>query len=141
MSFWNEAEAKGFFQKLPLFNTFIEKSCIKHFENVDLLHELPFYDELSIEKISKARSYRIEIIGSKDPLVKLEASKSSIKDFSKDLLHEIKGFKYQITVKVLLSKYKKNGNIEFAPVYFNSTTKTLINSEYDLDKFFLRNFI
>ena len=54
MSFWNEKEAKGFFQKLPLFNTFIKKSCVKHFENVDLLHELPFYDELSIEKISKA---------------------------------------------------------------------------------------
>ena len=24
--------------------------------------------------------------------------------------------------------------MEFAPVYFNSTTKTVINSEYDLDK-------
>ena len=38
--------------------------------------------------------------------------------------------------EALLSKYKENGNIEFAPVYFNSTTKTVINSEYDLDKFF-----
>ena len=45
----------------------------------------------------------------------------------KDLLDEIKGFKYQITVKVLLSKHKENGGIEFAPVYFNSTTKTVIN--------------
>ena len=53
----------------------------------------------------------------------------------KDLLDEIKGFKYQITVKVLLRKYKENGDIEFAPVYFNSTTKTVINSEYDLDKY------
>ena len=54
----------------------------------------------------------------------------------KDLLDEIKGFKYQITVKVLLSKHKGNGHREFAPVYFNSTTKTVINSEYDLDKSF-----
>ena len=54
----------------------------------------------------------------------------------KDLLDEIKGFKYQITVKVLLSKYKKNGDIEFAPVYFNSTTKEVINLEYDIDKSF-----
>ena len=55
----------------------------------------------------------------------------------KDLLDEIKGFKYQITVKVLLSKHKENGDIEFAPVYFNSTTKTVINSDkYMLDKSF-----
>ena len=44
-----------------------------------------------------------------------------------DLLTETKGFKYQITVKVLLKKYRSNGEIEFAPVYFNSSTKTFIN--------------
>ena len=54
----------------------------------------------------------------------------------KDLLDEIKGFKYQITVKVLSRKHKENGGIEFAPVYVNSTTKTAINSKYMLDKSF-----
>ena len=53
----------------------------------------------------------------------------------KDLLNEAKGLKYQITVKVLLSKHKENGGIEFAPVYFNFTTKKVISSEYDLEKF------
>ena len=78
-----------------------------------------------------------EIIDSKDPLVQLEASKSSIRDLFKDLLDEIKGFKYQITAKVLLRKHKENGGIEFAPVYFNSATKTVINSDkYILDKSF-----
>ena len=48
----------------------------------------------------------------------------------------MKGFKYQITVKVLLRKYKKNGDIQFAPVYFNSATKTVINSEHRLEKSF-----
>ena len=48
----------------------------------------------------------------------------------KDLLNEIKGFQYQITLRVLLRKGKENGDIEFAPVYFNSTTKTVINSKY-----------
>ena len=49
----------------------------------------------------------------------------------------MKGFKYQITVKVLLCKYKKNGDKEYASVYFNSATKTVINSdEYMLDKSF-----
>ena len=33
-----------------------------------------------------------------------------------DLLDEIKGFKYQVTVKASLWKYKGNGDIEFAPV-------------------------
>ena len=72
----------------------------------------------------------------KDPIVQLEASKSSIKDLFSDLLNETKGFKYQITVKVLLKKYKLNGEIEFAPVYFNSTTKTVINHRFRLENYF-----
>ena len=47
-------------------------------------------------------SYKVEIIKRKDPIVQLEASKSSIKDLLSDLLNETKGFKYQITGKVLL---------------------------------------
>ena len=49
----------------------------------------------------------------------------------------MEGFKHQISVAVLLCKHKQNGDIEYAPVYFNSTTKTVINSDkYDLDKSF-----
>ena len=47
----------------------------------------------------------------KDPLAELEASKSSIKDFFQDILNEIKGFKYQMTVKLLLRKHKEDGGI------------------------------
>ena len=54
----------------------------------------------------------------------------------KDSLNEIKGFKYQITLKVLLSKYKENLDSDFAPVYFSSTTKTVIDPEYGLNKSF-----
>ena len=90
MSFWDEKEAKRLFQKLPLYNDLIEKLRIKHLKNIDLLHELPFYDELSIVKISKtfkgyARSYKIEAKDSKDLLVELEASKLRIKDFKMKL--------------------------------------------------------
>ena len=53
-----------------------------------------------------------------------------------DLLNETKGFKYQITVKVLLKKYKPNGEIEFISVYFNSSTKAVINHRYKLNKSF-----
>ena len=48
----------------------------------------------------------------------------------------MKGFKYQITITDLFYKHKMDGNIEYSPVYFNSTTKTVINSEYMLDKSF-----
>ena len=48
----------------------------------------------------------------------------------------MKGFKYQITVKVLLKKYKPNREIEFAPVYFNLSTKLLVNHRYELNKSF-----
>ena len=56
-----------------------------------------------------------------------------------DLLYETKGCKHQITVKVLLKKYKLNGEIEFAPVYFNSLTKTVINHRFILESLFQEN--
>ena len=141
MNFWDEKEAKQFFQRLPFYDMFVEKPRIKRIRNINLLHKLPFYDELNILKISKAvkryaRSYKTEILHLKVPLVQLESSKSCIKYLFKDLLDEIKGFKCQITVKVLLRKHKKNGGIEFAPVYFNSTTKTVIGPEDSLAKSF-----
>ena len=40
----------------------------------------------------------------------------------------------------MLNKYKENKNIEFAPVYFNSTTKTIIGRECNLDKSFQEVF-
>ena len=79
---------------------------------------------------------QVEIVDKKDLIVQLQASKSSIKDLFNDLLNETKGFKYQITVKVLLKKYKPNGEIEFTPVYFNSLTKTIINHRNKLHQSF-----
>ena len=52
------------------------------------------------------------------------------------MINDVKGYKYQITVKVLFKKFKPNGEIEFAPVYFNSSTKLVINHRYELDKSF-----
>ena len=66
----------------------------------------------------------------------LEAIKSSIKDLLGDFLDDTKGFKYQITLKVMLKKYKSNREIEFRPVYFNSTTKTVINHKFSLENAF-----
>ena len=81
-------------------------------------------------------SYQVEIIERKDSINQLEASRSSIKDLFSNLLNETKGFKYQITQKVLLKKYKTDGETEFRPVNFNSTTKTVINHKFKLESSF-----
>ena len=46
----------------------------------------------------------------------------------------MKGFKFKITVEVLLKKYKHNQEIEFKPVYFNSITKTVTNHIFKSEK-------
>ena len=134
MRFWDEKAAKVLFQELQFYNVLIEKPRIKRLKNIDLMRELPFYDESIIVKISQtfkryARTQKIEIIDSKDPLAQLETNKSNAEDFFKDLSGEIKCFKYKITVKALLSKHKENGSIISDPVYFNSATIRAINSD------------
>ena len=137
----SHSDAVDYFKELSFYNKTSKKPKIKRLKNIDQLAELPFYEQLSIIKTDQAfkgyaMSYKVEIIEKKDPIVQLEASKSSIKDLFSDLLNETKGFKYQITVKVLLKKYKLNGEIEFAPVYFNSVTKTVINHRFKLENSF-----
>ena len=84
--------------------------------DINLLTELPFYKRLSVIKTDQAFSgytmtYKVEIVERKDPIVQLEASKLIIKDLFSNLINEMKDFKYQITVKVLLKKHKPNGEI------------------------------
>ena len=114
---------------------------LNNLKNIDLLVELPFYDQINIIKTDQAfsgyeASYKVGIVDKKILIVQLEASKSSINDLFNDLLNKTKGFKYQITVIVLLKKYKPNGEIEFTPVYFNSSTKTIINNKFKLEHAF-----
>ena len=121
--------AVDYFKELPLYNKPIKKPKVKRLENIDRLAELSFYEQLSVIKTNQtfrgyAMLYEVEIIERKDLIVQLETSKSSIKDLFSGLFNETKGFKYPITVKLLLKKYKINEEIEFAPVYFNSFTKT-----------------
>ena len=129
------------FKELTFYNKSIKKPKVQRLKNIGRLAELPFYEQLSVIKTNQAfrghaMSRKVEIFERKDPLAQLEANKLSIKDLFSDLLNETKGFKYQITVKVLLKKYKLNGEIELAPVYFNSTTKTLINHRFKLENSF-----
>ena len=61
-SFLNEKEANRLFQGPPFYNVTIEKAHIKLLRNIDLLHELSFYNELATEKTSKAFKGIAEII-------------------------------------------------------------------------------
>ena len=137
----SHSDTGDYFKELPFYNKPMEKPEVKRLKNIDRLAELPFYEQLSVIKTNQvfrgyAMSQKVEIIERKDPIVQLEASKSSIKDMFSDLLNEIRDFKYQITVKIQLKNHKHNGGIEIVPVYFNSLTKTVVNHRFILEKKF-----
>ena len=93
---WDESEI---FKILPFYDSYVEKPKIKKLGNVELLKELPFYDELSIVKNNTAfsgyaRSYKIEIVDKRDVVVQSKSSEIVIREIFKVLLIELKGFKY-----------------------------------------------
>ena len=60
----------GCFKELPFYNKHIEKPKIQCLKNIDLLFELPFYEELNVIKTNHAfrgyaMSYRVKIIEEK----------------------------------------------------------------------------
>ena len=136
----SHSDVIDYFKEFPFYNKPIKKPKVKRLKDIDQLIELPFYEQLDVIKTDQAfsgyaMSYKVEIIEKKDPIVQLEASKLSIKNLFSDLLNEIKGFEYQITVKVLLKKYKVDEEIEFRLVCFNSVTKT-VNHRFKLESSF-----
>ena len=59
-----------YFKGLPFYNVSIDKPKIKRLKDIDLLPELPFYDQLNIIKTDQAfkgyaRSYKVEIVDKK----------------------------------------------------------------------------
>ena len=130
-----------YFIELAFYNKPIKKLKVKRSKDIDQIIELPFYEQMDVIKIDEAfrgyaMSYKVQIVERKDPIIQLKASKSSIKDLFNDPLNKTKGFKYQITVKVSLKKYKLNREIEFRPAYFNSVTKTVTNHRFKIENYF-----
>ena len=79
-----------YFKELSFYNVSIDKPIIKRLKKIDLLSELPFYDQLNIIRTDLAfsgyaMSYKVEIVDKKDLIVQLEANRSSIKDLFNDL--------------------------------------------------------
>ena len=59
-----------YFKELPFYNVSIDKPKIKRLTNINLLAELPFYEQLSVIKTDQAfsgyaRSYKVEIVEKK----------------------------------------------------------------------------
>ena len=72
---------------------------------------------------------KVETNEKKDPIKQLEARS---KVLSTSLRFLVLGF----NTKTYVKKYKPNGEMEFRPVYFNSTTKTVINHKFSLENAF-----
>ena len=131
----SHSDVIDYFKELPFYNKPIEKP-VKRLKNID-----PLAEQLSVIKTDQAfkgylMSYKVKIVEKKDPIVQLEVSKLSIKHLFSDLLNETKGFKYQITLEILLKKYMHNGEIGFRPVYFNSVTKAVTDHIFKLENSF-----
>ena len=65
------ANLVDYFKELPLHNKHIEKPMIKCLKNIDLLSELPFYEESSVIKSNHpfrgyAISYKVKLVEKKD---------------------------------------------------------------------------
>ena len=65
-----------YFEKIPSYKKDTEKPKIKCIKNIDLLSELPFYEELNVIKTDNVfrgyiMSYKVEII-EKNPVKQLE---------------------------------------------------------------------
>ena len=62
-----------YFKELPFYNNHIEKPRVKRLKNINLLFELPFYEELNVIKTNHAfkgygMSYKVEFVEKKDPI-------------------------------------------------------------------------
>ena len=63
-------DVADYFKESPFFNKHIKKPKTKHLKNIDLLSELPFYEERNVIKTDHAlrgyaMSYKVEIIEKK----------------------------------------------------------------------------
>ena len=60
-------------KELPFYKKHIEKPKIKHLKNIDVLSELPFFEELNVIKTNNlfrryTMSYKVKIIEKKVPI-------------------------------------------------------------------------
>ena len=66
----------------------------------------------------------------------MPVSKNHTKNLFDDLLREKRGFKYLISVKIILKKRINDNEFDPKTLHFNSLVKTVINQRYHLNDSF-----
>ena len=66
----------------------------------------------------------------------MSLSKNTIKSLFDELLREKRGFKYIISVKIILKKQINDNEFDPKTLHFNSPVKTVINQRYHLNESF-----
>ena len=87
---------KKLLQEQPFYKQSIKNITLKKLKNYELLHELPFYDDINISRKERAfrgyaETYNVEIINNKSLSDLFYVSKNSIKNLFDELLREKKG--------------------------------------------------
>ena len=132
------------------------KQMTKEYEKNTIQPPIEFIDKpipkqrTIIEKTAKAlkgytSSYIITKKHEKDPLFQLQNTRSAINHHIKKILSDLKGIKFNETLKVTFLKPQDDGWI-YKTAYFNSKPQTVINDiniseELDLTKEQILNFI
>ena len=93
-------------------------------KSYELLHELPFYDDINISRKERvfrgyAETYKVEVINNASLSDSVSVSKNSIKKLFDELLREKRGFKYIISVKITLKKQINDNEFNFKTLHFN----------------------
>ena len=106
--------------------------------NFELLHELPFYDDVNISRKEKAfrsyaETYKVEIINNEHLSDSLSVNKNSIQNLFDGLF---RGFKDIISFKITLKERINDNEFDPRTLYFNSLVKTVINGRYHLNDSF-----
>ena len=94
---------------LPFYNVsidFIKSDTVKGYCNVEFMSELPFYKDLSVKEVGEAfkrhaKSYRVEIVDKKDPMIQLYSSKKRVSKLFGELLSEMKGLSTKLLCLIL----------------------------------------
>ena len=88
--------------------------------------------KITVEEIAKAlkgytTSYIISIINNKDPLLQIQNARSAVGNHIKKVLLDLRGIKFNETLKVTFWKPQDDGWI-YKTAYFNSKPQTIINN-------------
>ena len=126
---------KKLLSEQPFYKQSIKNLRIKKLRNFELLHELPFYDDINISRKERAfrsyaKTYKVEIITNENLSDSLPVSKNSIQNLFDGLF---RGFKDIISFKITLKKRINDNEFDPRTLYFNSLVKTLINRRYHLN--------